>query len=96
MTNAKEELLSTLTNRNKALTDIKALSISLNSITIKLTEVTLQNLEVLDVDYDSGYGSQELYGIILFSDNTWLERYEYDGSEHWKYKSPPTIEDILT
>lgn len=37
--------------------------------------------------YDSGYGSQEIDSslIVQFSDGTYLERREYDGSEWWEY-----------
>jgi hypothetical protein len=46
-------------------------------------------LKMLDVEYDSGFGRQELFGIILCEDGVWLERYDYDGSEHWvEYKYP--------
>ena len=44
-------------------------------------EVFLNILE--SINYDEGYGMQELYGYVVFKDNTWLERYEYDGSERW-------------
>ena len=42
--------------------------------------------------YDSGYGSaivrEDL--VITFKDGTWIERWEYDGSEGWTpRRSPP-------
>ena len=41
-------------------------------------------------DYDSGYGSQEVPNYeIVFNDNTWLSRFEYDGSENWELNSIP-------
>jgi len=40
-------------------------------------------------NYDNGWGSQELYWEIVFKDKTWLERWEYDGSEWWEYKKCP-------
>ena len=47
-------------------------------------------LDVLDdYEYDSGYGTQKLFGTVWFKDGTWATRNEYDGSEHWKrYKRP--------
>jgi len=48
-------------------------------------------LGLIDFDYDSGFGGQELYGIIWYKDGTWSERGEYDGSEWWEYKSCPEI-----
>ena len=40
-------------------------------------------------NYDNWWGSQELYWEIVFKDKTWLERWEYDGSEWWEYKKCP-------
>ena len=45
----------------------------------------------LNVEYNSGYGGQELYGNVWFKDGTWLERGEYDGSEWWEHKVCPKI-----
>lgn len=45
----------------------------------------------LDFNYDDGYGMQEVYGIIMFNDDFWLERIEYDGSERWGLKKKPSI-----
>jgi len=39
------------------------------------------------------FGSQELGGIIVFNDGSWLERREYDGSEWWEFQQTPQIED---
>lgn len=40
-----------------------------------------------DKFYDNGFGGQELYGNVVFTDGTWLERGEYDGLEWWDHKS---------
>ena len=48
-------------------------------------------LDVLDFEYDDGYGGQNLFGDIWYEDGTWSERYEYDGSEQWDYKKCPEI-----
>lgn len=44
-----------------------------------------------NANYDNGYGSAEVAQdlVIVFWDGTWLERYEYDGSEWWEHKSTP-------
>lgn len=53
-------------------------------------------LETLaSIDYDNGYGCQELFGTIVFKDNTWLERGEYDGSEWWELRELPTEESLF-
>ena len=43
--------------------------------------------------YDAGYGWAEVAEdfVIVFEDNSWLERYEYDGAECWKYKHCPKM-----
>jgi hypothetical protein len=55
-------------------------------------------MQVSDFSYDNGYGSaripEEL--VILFRDNSWLERGEYDGAEWWQFKKPPAIPQALT
>ena len=45
------------------------------------------------IEYDKGYGIQELYGTIAFKDSSWLERWEYDGSEGWTKMKFPTEPD---
>lgn len=53
-------------------------------------------LETLaDINYDNGYGGQELFGTIVFKDGTWLERAEYDGSEWWAHRKLPTEESLF-
>jgi chromosome segregation ATPase len=46
-------------------------------------------LNSIDKDYDSGYGSQELFGTIWYKDGTWSTRGEYDGSEWWQVHKCP-------
>ena len=52
-------------------------------------------LKSLDFEYDGGYGGQEIYGIIWYTDNTWSSRGEYDGSEWWEYNKCPEIPQHL-
>lgn len=58
------------------------------------TEEYEQFLNSLDFTYDSGYGSQELFGIILFEDSH-SYRHEYDGAEWWVNIRKPTIEEVM-
>lgn len=46
--------------------------------------------KVLDVDYDDGYGGQEIAAdlVVAFTDGGFLRREEYDGSEWWEYEPP--------
>lgn len=52
-------------------------------------------LEELDFNYNNGFGSQRLFGVVWFKDGSWLERYEYDGSEEWVLKRTPDIPLVL-
>lgn len=46
--------------------------------------------KVLDIDYDDGYGRQEIAAdlVVVFTDGGFLRREEYDGSECWEYEPP--------
>jgi hypothetical protein len=48
-------------------------------------------IQLLDFDYDDGYGGQELFGTIWYKDGTWSDRGEYDGSEWWQCHICPVI-----
>lgn len=56
----------------------------------------LSFVQDLNFNYDDGFGSQSLFGIVWFKDGSWLERHEYDGSEWWEYKKTPAIPTVLT
>jgi len=94
--NALEELEDVLKNKEKVVNDIKAVNIAIIDRNYKkIVHVKrVENLNKLNVEYDDGYGSQELEGIVLFKDGTWLEREEYDGSEWWRFFTLLTIEDV--
>lgn len=53
----------------------------------------LNFLSKINVDYDCGFGIQELYGTLWFDDGTWATRSEYDGSEHWNHHKMPSFEE---
>lgn len=52
-------------------------------------------IKMLDVEYDDGYGGQELFGTIWLKDGTWMDRGEYDGSEWWEHQTCPKIPEEL-
>lgn len=54
-----------------------------------------QFCKALDVNYDAGFGGQEVYGVIWLKDGTWITREEYDGSEWWDHHTVPDIPDVL-
>jgi hypothetical protein len=87
--NAKKELLDHLRGR-----EVKYVRVILkhsydNNETIEgtLDEV----LPKLDFDYDNGYGGQYMEGTIWYSDETWSDRGEYDGSEWWEHRECPSL-----
>lgn len=46
--------------------------------------------KVANIEYDDGYGGNEIaMDLWIVGKDFWLERYEYDGSEHWEFKSFP-------
>lgn len=47
--------------------------------------------QLATLDYDNGFGSQELHGYVWFTDGTWAERREYDGSEWWVRVTKPAF-----
>lgn len=55
----------------------------------------LNFLSSINFMYDSGYGSQELFGTIWYKDGTWSSRGEYDGSEWWVHNQVPYIPEEL-
>jgi len=104
MTNALREFKNTLDDLDYTIDDISSMVIVyMNSYThgpkiiINSEEgyLTLADIANLDFEYDDGYGSQELFGVVVFKDGTWLDREEYDGSEWWDYRKCPTYNDII-
>lgn len=93
MKNALKELLDTLEGIEKTKEEIKSIAILLFCGYDDEPKV-IRELDQLDFIYDDGYGQQELFGHVLFTDNTWLERREYDGAEGWVYKKTPVVEDL--
>lgn len=47
-------------------------------------------LNLANVKYDDGYGTQEVAtDLLVVGEYWWLERHEYDGAEWWEYKELP-------
>jgi hypothetical protein len=95
MTNAKDELLSHVKGK-----DVTHVSIALNKgyqvepIRIK-GDITCVSSALTFIEYNSGYGRQELFGYIWYSDGTWSCRGEYDGSEWWESVERPDLDVIV-
>lgn len=87
--NASQELLEHIEDRK-----VKYVQITLEdygreplAVAGSLSEV----LPALNVNYNSGYGSQHLFGTIWYEDGTWSDRGEYDGSEWWEHRECPPL-----
>jgi len=87
--NAKKELIDHVGDREvKYVRVVREVSYD-NKVTI---EGTLDDvLPRLDFEYDNGFGIQELTGTMWYSDGTWSERGEYDGSEWWAHRECPPL-----
>ena len=95
MRNAKDEFITHVNRR-----EILCCEIHVHSRDVELTTGWVESelemlLKNIDIEYDAGYGGQELYGTIWYKDGTWSTRGEYDGSEWWEHHSVPTIPDHL-
>lgn len=102
MRNAKEELLkllegkakvkcATITNGDEWDEDKKDILLKVGYSENEWTEF----LKSLNFSYDSGYGGQNLFGIVWLEDGTWCTRGEYDGSEWWEHNQLPEIPSEL-
>lgn len=81
--NLLEETKNILMQNNKTIFDILWLGNK-----YEVFDVDIQRL--FSIDYDSGYGVQEIPSdLIVVGDDWWLERHEYDGSEWWEFKQMP-------
>ena len=107
--NALVELKKVLKENDLSFNDINCANIYVctyetlvngNGIMSLLFDSEKDSIEILisfldKIEYDDGFGGQELFGMILTNKNSWLERGEYDGSEWWEYRTIPTKEQIL-
>jgi len=102
--NVKDELISFINyHRSGNMSDILCANIKLGETGGKEINLTtgwdnndlMDFLNNLNFNYDSGYGSQNLFGNIWFIDGTWASRGEYDGSEWWEYNICPEIPQHL-
>ena len=80
--NLLKETLDLMKRYNKDITDIHFYGFKVAYLSI------FDFNKNLDVDYDNGYGGNEIpmQLVVVFKDGSWLERWEYDGSEGWEYK----------
>ena len=100
MINAKEEFLRHIKEDTNDST-VKCAKIKLFSKQGNLTanlpvgytpEGYLLFLEKINVEYNNGYGGQNLMGVIWYNgDLTWSTRGDYDRSGWWDFHEVPTV-----
>ena len=83
MINAKEELLGHIQEVGKTVEFVSIVWESKCHIALRAKGTLPTVLPFLNFEYDDGYGAQELFGYVWFTDGSWSERDEYDGSERW-------------
>jgi hypothetical protein len=91
--NAKEELIEDLEGKK-----IKCASITHEPYGVEKKKIILKAnytnkelnhfLSLLNFEYDGGFGTQELYGVVWIEDGTWLSRKQYNGLEWWYLMKP--------
>ena len=85
MINLYDETVSFLTQHGKSIDDIVFVSGNGH-------EIPIDNFVAIAkaYNYDEGYGSNEVpIDLLVVGKDWWIERYEYDGSEWWEYKTIP-------
>ena len=91
--NAKQELLDIITSRNLTILKIEIIYTHINWDNNTTITKNITTLDDLNFDYDAGYGSQELFGVVYCKNSNnrpvWLTREEYDGSEWWDINTIP-------
>lgn len=91
--NAKQELLDIITSRNLTILKIEITYTHINWDDNTTITKNITTLDDLNFDYDAGYGSQELFGVVYCKNSNnrpvWLTREEYDGSEWWNINTIP-------
>lgn len=89
----KKELLDIITSRNLTILKIEITYTHINWDDNTTITKNITTLDDLNFDYDAGYGSQELFGVVYCKNSNnrpvWLTREEYDGSEWWDINTIP-------
>jgi hypothetical protein len=97
--NCKEEFLSEIYGHELLCAEIRYNSFNVKKTALLPVGFTVVDavcfLKELDFEYDNGWGSQYVFGIIWYADGTWSERGALNGLEWWVYKSSPKIPEEL-
>ena len=95
-TNALKELHMELDSAGKDMFDIDFICIGLDLSNVVGVDdpITVETLNKLDFEYDNFFGSQLLDGVVVFKDNTWLQRYNIEDTSQWVYCECPVKETV--
>ena len=86
--NLLDETILVLKENGKTIEDIVWVGSKGGQYILPLSEIEI----VLNIDYDSGYGAQEIASdLVIVGKDWWMERDEYDGSEWWSFKKIPIL-----
>ena len=89
MSNLWEETIKFLEENGKTFEDV----LFIQGKDFKVTKENFENV-AKKANYDSGFGAQHVAtDLVLVGDGWWIERYEYDGSEWWEFKTIPIEKD---
>jgi hypothetical protein len=98
MTNLLKETLETLAQYNKSAEDVKCVLVRAYGTLATLGTCSFAKFADLakDIEYDAGYGGEEINsGLVILGNEWWLSRWEYDGSEGWKFNTIPVIDSTV-
>jgi hypothetical protein len=88
MTNLLIETIGYLTICDKTVEDVNWVGSSDGKYVISWQEFE----KIGNVNYNSGYGSQEIAAdLVVVGNNWWLSRLEYDGAEDWTFNTLPIM-----
>lgn len=91
MENLYKETLDKIISNGKTENDIKFIGSDDGDYYI-----TFEDFKIMaNVEYDDGYGAPEVDEnlVVVFNDNSWLMRAQYDGSEWWEFCRVPTLKN---
>lgn len=88
MVNAVKEILNVLKDHAKSEKNISWVGSSDGKLAMSWDDFK-ENFA--NIEYDDGFGAQKIAEdlVVVLDDQSWLERYEYDGSEGWSFKQLP-------
>lgn len=89
MQNLRVETTEFITHLGKSITDISFVGSADGHYGVTWVEFE----KLADFTYDDGFGGAEIPGdlVVVFKDNSWMARGEYDGSEWWYFNSIPKL-----